>query len=95
MGRRGDYKGTGLEDSRHLRRWDKEPERQDTHEVYRRDVQRAADDAKLSERHAGFDLAAQDNTAKFERPSFAVVGEGTASANDNYRRGYSLIDWSK
>jgi len=56
---------------------------------------KAATDAVMAERHAGFDLAAQDNTAKFERPSFSVVGEGSRSANDNYRRGYALIDWSK
>ena len=54
-----------------------------------------ASDAAMAERHRGFDLAAQDQTAKFERPQFAVVGEGTKVANDNYRTNYDKIDWSK
>ena len=95
MGRSGDYKGSAIEGSRYLDRWAKDPERQDTPELYKRDVQRAVEDTVLSERHAGFDLSAQDNHSKFERPHFAVLGEGTKSANENYRQGYALIDWSK
>ena len=55
----------------------------------------AASDAAMAERHAGFDLSAQDNHSKFERPSFSVVGEGTKSANDAYRENYTKIDWSQ
>lgn len=55
--------------------------------------QRAVQDAALAARHAGFDRAAQDHTMKYERPQFAVVGEGTRDAQDRYRRNYALIDW--
>ena len=41
---------------------------------------RAVQDAILTERHRGFDLKAKDNTMKYERPQFAVVGEGTKKA---------------
>ena len=58
------------------------------------ETRRAATDAQLAERHAGFDLAAQDLTPKYHRPKFAVVGEGSKSANDNYQANYDLIDWS-
>ena len=51
-------------------------------------AQRAVQDAVMAERHKGFDLKAQDNTPKFERPQFAVVGEGTKSAQDAYREGW-------
>ena len=95
MGRRDDFKDTAIHDSRHLERWDKSPERQDTRELYARDVQRAVQDVQLSERHAGFDAGAQDNHMKYERPNFTVVGEGTKSANDNYRINYDRIDWTK
>ena len=54
---------------------------------------RAAQDRRDDARHAMFDLQAQDKTAKFERPQFAVVGEGSKSANENYRRGYESINW--
>ena len=53
-----------------------------------KDQRVAASDAAMAERHAGFDLSAQDNHSKFERPHFAVVGEGTKSANDKYREGW-------
>ncbi len=52
-------------------------------------------DAMVAERHRGFDLSAQDNHMKYERPSFIVVGEGSKSANDNYRENYEKMDWSK
>ena len=56
---------------------------------------KADTDAVIAERHAGFDLAAQDITPKYHRPHFAVVGEGTKSATDNYRANYDRIDWSE
>ena len=58
------------------------------------ETRRAATDSQLAERHAGFDLAAQDRTPKYHRPHFAVVGEGTKSANRNYRANYGLINWA-
>ena len=54
-----------------------------------------ASNAEAYERHHGFNLSAQDNHMKYERPSFTVVGEGTKSANDNYRDNYDKIDWRK
>lgn len=57
--------------------------------------QRAHSDAVLAERHRGFDLAAKDNTMKYERPSFSVVGEGTKESQDKYRENYDKIDWGK
>ena len=56
---------------------------------------RTATDSVLAERHAGFDLAAQDITPKSHRPSFSVVGEGSKTANQAYQEGYASIDWSK
>ena len=67
--------------------WTEQDERQKRQRV-------AATDAVLAERHRGFDLSAQDNHAKSERAYFSVVGEGSQSANENYRRGFALIDWS-
>ena len=58
-------------------------------------AQRAVQDAVMAERHAGFDLSAKDNHMKYERPQFAVVGEGTKKAQDLYRQGYARTDWSK
>ena len=52
--------------------------------------QRAVSDAVMKERHEGFDLSAQDNHMKYERPSFVVV-----MAGKDYRDGYEKIDWSK
>jgi len=95
MGRRDDFKGTPIHDSKHLKKWDKEPDRQDTIKDAGRDVQRAVQDVQLAERHAGFDEQAKDNTMKYERPHFAVVGECSKSADDNFRRNYVNIDWSK
>jgi len=91
MGRRDDFKGSGLENSRYLQRWDSEPERQDSRETYERDVQRAAQDVQLAERHAGFDLQAQDNTPKSARASFSV----TTPLGERYRENFDKIDWSK
>ena len=58
---------------------------QDTAEVKAR---KDASNAEAHERHHGFNLSAKDNHSKFERPHFAVVGEGTKSANDKYREGW-------
>lgn len=55
---------------------------------------RHAQDGVLAERHRDFDLSAQDHHMKYERASFAVVGEGTRSTNERYQWGYALIDWS-
>lgn len=61
--------------------------------AHRREVKarRAAQDARDAARHRDFDLSAQDQHAKSERFHFAVVGEGTRSAQENYRRGYDVI----
>ena len=56
---------------------------------------RSVQDGILAERHRGFDLAAKDKTPKSARHHWAVVGEGSRSANLNYARGYTNIDWSK
>lgn len=56
---------------------------------------RRAQDHVMAERHAGFNLAAQDNTMKYERPSFAVVGEGSKESSSAYRQNYSLIQWEE
>ena len=56
---------------------------------------KADTDAVIAERHAGFDLAAQDITPKYHRPHFAVVGEGSKTANTAYAENYDKIDWSK
>jgi len=56
-----------------------------------RTVRREAADTALRARHDQFDLQAQDKTAKFERHHFAVVGEGSRSAQDAYRAGWDRI----
>lgn len=48
----------------------------------------------MRERHREWDLRAQDNTMKYERPQFAVVGEGSLTAQENYRTNYDRIRWS-
>ena len=53
--------------------------------------QRAHSDEVMAERHAGFDLSAQDHHAKYERAHFAVVGAGTKAAFENYREGWDRI----
>lgn len=60
-----------------------------------RAARKAAQDRMLDVRHAAFDQSAQDHHMKYERAHFAVVGEGSTSAIDNYRRGYDAIDWSR
>lgn len=61
--------------------------------AHRREVaqRRRAQDARDAARHRAFDRQAQDTTAKFERPHFAVVGEGSHSAQENYRMNYERI----
>ena len=49
---------------------------------------RAVQNEVMNERHAGFDLSAKDNHMKYERSHFAVVGEGTKSSQDAYRKGW-------
>jgi hypothetical protein len=56
-----------------------------------RTLRRKAQDAHLVERHRNFDLSAQDNHMKYERAHFAVVGEGTRTAQENYRAGWERI----
>ena len=58
-------------------------------------IRKDASNIAATERHHGFDLSAQDNHMKYERPSFTVVGEGSKAAIDNYRENYDKIDWSK
>jgi len=58
-------------------------------------AQRQAQDRVLRERHRQWDLAAQDRTPKAHRHHFAVGGQGSRTAQDNFRRGYGLIDWSQ
>ena len=54
---------------------------------------RSVQDSVRAERHRQFDLQAQDKTPKCHRPHFAVVGEGTRTATENFRRGYDAIRW--
>ena len=56
-----------------------------------RQQRRRVQDRVMAERHHGFDLAAQDRHHKYERPSFAVVGEGSLAAQTKYREGYVRI----
>ena len=56
-----------------------------------RTVRRAAADTVLRARHDQFDLQALDKTPKSARFHFAVVGEGSRSAQENFRRNYEKI----
>lgn len=56
---------------------------------------RAAQDIVRRERHARWDLQAQDRTPKSARPHFAVVGEGSRASQEAYRRGYDAIVWRR
>ena len=55
---------------------------------------RQAQDARDEVRHRTFDLSAQDTHVKSERAHWCVVGEGSRSANDNFRAGFAAIRWS-
>ena len=61
--------------------------------AHRREIaaRRKGADARDAEVHRAFDLIAKDNVAKFERPVFSVVGEGSRSSQENYRRNYDRI----
>ena len=65
-----------------------------TYEYYRnkREIKakRAVQDSVRTELHRQFALQAQDNTMKYERPSFIVV-----TASEAFRAGYETIDWGK
>jgi hypothetical protein len=54
-------------------------------------TQRRAQDRRDAAQAAIFDLAAQDLHHKHDRPHFAVVGEGTRTAQDAYRAGWDRI----
>ena len=54
---------------------------------------RRAHDRALREFTATMDLAAQDRHVKSERAHFAVVGEGSRAAQEQYQRGYEQIAW--
>jgi hypothetical protein len=54
---------------------------------------RRTQDTLMASQHREWDLSAQDNHAKSERPHFAVVGEGSPTAQEAYRAHYGLIDW--
>jgi hypothetical protein len=56
---------------------------------------RRSQDSVLAERHRQWDLQAQDNTPKHHRAHFAVVGEGTRSAQERYLNGYTAIRWDQ
>ena len=57
------------------------------------DQRKAASDVVMAERHRNWDLSAKDHHSKSERAHFAVVGEGSRSAQQNYRAGYSQVNW--
>jgi len=54
-------------------------------------ARRARQDQEMARVHAYLDEAAKDNRMKYERPSFAVVGEGTRSSQERYRQGWEAI----
>ncbi len=56
-----------------------------------RRARNARQDRLMDVRHAAFDLSAQDIHMKYERAHFAVVGEGSRPARENYRAGYERI----
>ena len=57
-------------------------------------ARRAVQDTLREDQHRQWDLAAQDKTPKSARPHFAVVGEGSRTARENFLNGYRQIDWS-
>lgn len=54
-------------------------------------ARRLAQDRRDAALHRQFDLSSQDTHVKSERLTFAVVGEGTRTAIDNYRAGWDRI----
>lgn len=61
--------------------------------AHRREIatRRHRQDALDYQRHRMFDLQAQDLRHKYERPQFAVVGEGSRTAQENYRLNYEKV----
>ena len=59
--------------------------------IRERAARKAAQDRHHDALHARFDATAGEIRMKYERAHFAVVGEGTRSANENYRHGYDAI----
>jgi hypothetical protein len=55
-----------------------------------RSQRKLVQDRQLHQQYAEFDLSAQDNHMKYERPSFIVV-----TASDAYRTGWDVIFGSK
>ena len=60
-----------------------------------RSQRKAAQDKHLAALQHRFDATAGENRMKYERAHFAVVGEGSRSANENFRRGYAAIRWGR
>ena len=56
-----------------------------------RAARKAAQDRHIDTLHARFDACAGEVRMKSERAHFAVGGEGTRSAQENFRRGYAAI----
>lgn len=54
-------------------------------------AKRAVQDREMASFHAYLDAAAKDTRHKYERPQFIVCGEGSRSAQDNYRVGWERI----
>ena len=52
---------------------------------------RAVQDRELASFHAYLDEAAKDTRHKYERPQFAVVGEGSRTAQELYRHHWEEI----
>ena len=60
----------------------------------KKDRRVSASNRVMDARHRQWDLTAQDKTPKSARPHFAVVGEGSRTARENFLNGYRQIDWS-
>jgi hypothetical protein len=58
-------------------------------------ARRAVQDARDAARHREFSLSAQDRHHKYERAHFAVVGEGSRTAQDNFRAGWDRVFGAK
>lgn len=52
---------------------------------------RAEQDRRMAAEHAYLDAAAKDMRHKFDRPSFSVVGEGSATSQSRFREGWDRI----
>jgi hypothetical protein len=56
-----------------------------------RDARRRRQDARDDALTARFEATKHEYRAKFERLSFAVVGEGSRTSQENYRHNYDRI----